>query len=151
MEREAAEALDHKTDDEKTGTGDYSEHEDYGGVDDRASAPPYSASAPLKRGRSTSPHPAPLPKKNKNARKHKKAHYVRAERREREGHVPRPKVVQRNAEAGTSFKTGLESEGLPAAHGAYVAKNITEADAKKKHSPADLDAMGFECIPWHGL
>ena len=112
-QREAAEALDHKTDDEKTGTGDYSEHEDYGGVDDRASAPPYSASAPLKRGRSTSPHPAPLPKKNKNARKHKKAHYVRAERRKREGHALRPKIVQRNTAAGASIKTSSIARSFP--------------------------------------
>ena len=105
----------------------------------------------LKHGRSASPAPAPPSKKSKNERKHKKAHYVRVEQREREGHTPRPKVVQRNIAAGTSIKTNLDSAELPAAHGAYVAKNYAETCADTKYLPEDLDAMGFECIPWNGV
>lgn len=111
-----------------------------------------SADAPepsQKRGRS--PSPSLLPKKSKNARKHKKTRYARAEKREREGHVQRPKVIKRRVEAGSSIKTTLDSEKLPVAQGAYVAKNSSEAGAAKTYLPADLDRMGFNEIPWDGL
>lgn len=165
MERDAESALDHETDDEQT---------DFGNDNDCRSNPepcaagggPESSTVPSnqhasssthacalgsgqKRGRSASP--TPLPKKSKNARKHKKARYARAEQREREGHVPRPKVIQRNVQSGTGIKTALDSEKLPAAHGAYVAKNGSERSAGKQYSPAELDAMGFTGIAWNGM
>lgn len=42
---------------------------------------------------------------------------------ERDGHVPRLKVIQRSVESGADINTSLDSEKLPAAHGACVAKN----------------------------
>ena len=81
----------------------------------------------------------------------KKARIERAEQREREGHVPRPKVIQRKIQEGTGVKTALDSEKLPAAHGAYVAKNFPEKCAGKEYLPEDLNAMGFTCIPWDGM
>ncbi len=75
----------------------------------------------------------------------------RAEQREHEGHVPRPKVIQSKIQEGASVKTTLDSEKLPAAHGAYVAKNFPEKCAGKQYLPEDLDAMGFTRIPWDGM
>ena len=112
-----------------------------------SNSPPVSCGQ--KRERSFSP--APPRKKSKNARKHRKKTYTRAGQRERDGHIPRPKVVKRNVEAGSSIKTLLDSETLPAAHGAYVAKNTRESGAKKNYLPEDLDGMGLKEIPWDGL
>lgn len=102
-----------------------------------------------KRGRSSSP--SLPPKKSKHTRKHKKMQHARAEQRERDGHIPRPKVVKRRVEAGSVIKTTLDSEKMPVAQGAYVAKNSSEAGADKTYLPADLDRMGFNEIPWDGL
>lgn len=71
-------------------------------------------------------------------------------RNEREGHAPRPAVIKRNMPAGDGIKTGFDSGKLPVAHSAYVAKSSSEPCASKKHSPADLDAMGFDGVPWDG-
>lgn len=95
--------------------------------------------------------PALPRKKSKHARKHRKKQCVRAEQRERDGHVPRPKVVEHKIEVGSSVKTAVNSENLPAAHGAYMAKNSSKAGASKAYLPADLDQMGFTKIPWDGL
>lgn len=107
------------------------------------------ASGP-KRARTPSP-PSPQPKKSKHARKHKKTRYARAEKREREGHIPRPKVIKRSVEAGSRINTALDTDKTPVAHGAYVAKNSSEPCASKKYSPTDLDSMGFVEVPWNGL
>lgn len=109
----------------------------------------YAPESGKKRARSPPPAPAPA-KKSKHARKHKKARYARAEQREREGLLPRPKVIKRNILAGDGIKTGLDSQKLPVAHGAYVAKNAPEPCASKKYLPADLDAMGFTELQWDG-
>ncbi len=81
--------------------------------------PGYSSStsaACQKRKRSTSPAAATPPLvKSKSSKKHKKSRMERAEQREREGHVPRPKVIQRKVQEGASIKTMLDSEKLPAA------------------------------------
>lgn len=104
-----------------------------------------------KHRRSASPPPGPPLKKSRHARKHKKQLHQRAEQRERDGHTPRPKTIARNVKAGTSIKTTLDSGALPAARGAYVAKNSSEAGAAKTYLPADLDGMGFVELPWDGL
>lgn len=71
----------------------------------------YAQGTPPKRGRS--PSPAAPPRKSKHARKHKTARFARAEERERDGHVPRPRVINCRVESGTSIKTSLNSEALP--------------------------------------
>lgn len=151
MERDDESTPDYETDDDKA--GNFDEHDDsVGGGCCEPSAPARQhTSTGQKRGRSASPAPVPPPKKSKHARKHKKARYAREERLEREGHLPRPKVVQRNIKAGAGIKTTLDSARLPAAHGAYVAKNGAETSPGKKYLPADLDAMGLSRIPWNGM
>ena len=167
MERDNKSTQDHETDDEEP--SDCSDDDEVReGCDGSAPTnnaciyaendgghPVCSSSASAawqKRERSASPAAATPPqKKSKSAKKHKKARIERAEQREREGHVPRTKVIQRKIQEGTGVKTALDSEKLPAAHGAYVAKNFPEKCAGKEYLPEDLNTMGFTCIPWDGM
>lgn len=57
---------------------------------------------------------------------------------------------QADIPAGDGIKTGFDNEKLPVAHDACVAKSSLEPCASKKHSPMDLDAMGFDGVPWDG-
>ncbi|KAF8054768.1 hypothetical protein FPV67DRAFT_1460189 [Lyophyllum atratum] len=68
-----------------------------------------------------------------------------------EGHQPRPNIVEQRVKGAEPIRTELRTEKLPAANGAYVAKNGNPDGAKKVQQVEELLARGFDSVPWEGI
>lgn len=104
--------------------------------------PPAAPAAALKR-----PPPAEGPSAS---RQHRKRRRARDTEKARAGHRARAETIATHVRPSAPVQTSLATEDLPAARGAYVAKNETPPGAKKAQEVEDLLAQGFEYIAWNG-
>lgn len=83
---------------------------------------------------------------------HRKRCLVREQQYSQQGHQPSARTMQHIRETASPIYTNLQTEGLPAANGAYLALNIQipESEREREYSAEDLLAMGFHEIPCEG-
>ncbi|KAJ7080733.1 hypothetical protein B0H15DRAFT_953337 [Mycena belliarum] len=90
--------------------------------------------------------------KTPQKRNHRKRKEKRARAFEHEGHDPRPSTLRKHVRAGLADPP---TQGLlPAAYGAYTAKNADADEAwgsKKPRSLTELVGLGFHVVQWNGF
>ncbi|KAF7300393.1 hypothetical protein HMN09_00922800 [Mycena chlorophos] len=89
-------------------------------------------------------HPAPS-----RSGSHRRRSAKREQTLATQGHIPRPKAVERHVKTANLTTTDLQPNGLPTTSGAYVAKLEDAAElygGKKARSLAEYLSMGFEVV-----
>jgi hypothetical protein len=98
---------------------------------------------------STGPPLASTAEPSKTPHRHKKR---RARRAAKKATEPSPRTLEMFVQPAVAIETGLNSEQLPAAKGAYSARNQQHTGAKKARGLEEMVAeLSFRLVEWDGV